>query len=79
MGVIKQFELPPCLVDMNIYHRIMQWFGLEGMFKISQIPPPLDQVAKVASNFQTRGSHNFSGQPLPVPHHSHSQEFLPNM
>ncbi|KAK4813670.1 hypothetical protein QYF61_017637, partial [Mycteria americana] len=43
---------------------------------------PLDQVAQSPiqpglKHFQGWGIHNFSGQPVPVPHHPHSEEFLP--
>jgi len=45
---------------------------------------PLDQVAQSSiqpglEHFQGGGIHNFSGQPVPVPHHPHSKEFLPNI
>jgi len=43
----------------------------------------LDQVAQSPiqagfEHFQEEGIHNFSGQLVPVPHHSHSKEFLPS-
>ena len=43
---------------------------------------PLDQVAQSPiqpdfDHFQGWGIHSFSGQPVPVPHHPHSKEFLP--
>ena len=43
---------------------------------------PLDQVAQSPiqpglEHFQGGGSHSFSGQPVPVPHHPHGEEFLP--
>jgi len=41
-----------------------------------------DQVAQSPiqpglEHCQGGGSHSFSGQPVPVPHHPHSEEFLP--
>ena len=43
---------------------------------------PLDQIAQSSiqpglRHCQGRGSHSFSGQPVPVPHHPHREEFLP--
>ena len=45
---------------------------------------PLDQVAQSPiqpglEHSQGRGSHSFSGQHVPVPHHTHGKEFLPNI
>jgi len=42
---------------------------------------PLDQVAQSPiqpglEHCQGEGSHNFSGQPVPVPHHPHSKQFI---
>jgi len=42
---------------------------------------PLDQVAQSPiqrglQQFQGGGIHDFSGQPVPVPHHPHSKEVL---
>jgi len=42
---------------------------------------PLDQVAQSPiqpglEHLQGGGIHSFSGQPVPVPHHRHSEEFL---
>jgi len=43
---------------------------------------PLDQAAPSPIQpglecFQGGGSHNFFGQPVPVPHHPQGEEFLP--
>jgi len=75
-----------------IFHRIIEWFGLEGTLKIIRFQLPchkeghllLDQVAQSPiqpglEHCQGGGSHSFSGQPLPVPHHPHGEEFLPNL
>jgi len=45
---------------------------------------PLDQVAQSSiqyglEHFQGGGIHSFSGKPVPVPHHPHGKEFLPNI
>jgi len=71
-------------------HRIIEWFGLEGILKVIWFQPPCheqghlppDQVAQSPiqpglEHCQGGGSHSFSGQPVPVPHHPHSKEFLP--
>ncbi|NWW54203.1 SHAN3 protein, partial [Pedionomus torquatus] len=65
---------------------------LEGTFKIIQFHPPCPgqghlpppQVAPSSIQpglepLQGWGSHSFSGQPLPVPHHPHSKEVLPKI
>ena len=70
-------------------HAILAWFGLEGTLKIIWFQPPCheqgnlppDQVAQSSiqpglEHCQGGGSHSFSGQPVPVPHHPHSKEFL---
>jgi len=72
-------------------YRITEWFGLEGTFKghLGPTPSPwqghlpLDQVAQSLiqpglEHFQGGGIHNFSGLPVPVSHHPHSEEFLSN-
>ena len=74
---------------MAEYHRITEWFGLEGTLKILQFQPPcrgqghlpLDQVAQSPmqhdlEHFQGGGIHSFSGQPVPVSHHPHSKKLL---
>jgi len=71
-------------------HRIIDCFGLEGTLKIIQCQPPchgqrhlpLDWGAQSPiqpglEDCQGGGSHNSSGQPVPLPHHPHSKEFLP--
>jgi len=63
---------------------------LEGTLKIIWFQPPcheqghlpLDQVAWSSIQpgleyFQGGSSHSFSGQPVPVFHHPHGEEFLP--
>jgi len=70
----------------------IEWFGLEGTLKIIWFQPPchghrhlpLDQVAQSPiqpglEHSQGGSSHRFSGQPVTVPHHPHSKEFLPNI
>ena len=70
-------------------HRITGWLGLEGTLKLIQFQPPchgqghlpLDQVAQSpvqpgVEHCQGGCSHSFSGQPVPVPHHPHSEDFL---
>ena len=77
---------------LTMNHGITEWFWLEGTFKIIQLQPPyyrqghlpLDQVAESPIQpsldcFQGGGIHGLSGQPVPVPHHAHSKEFLPNI
>ena len=72
--------------------RIIEWFGLQGTLKIIWFQPPwhgqghlpLDQVAQSPNQlglecFQGGGSHSFSGQPGPGPHHPQSKEFLPSI
>jgi len=66
----------------------MVWVGQD--FKYHPVPTPchrqghfpLDQVAQShiqpgLEHFQGGGTHSFSGQPVPSPHHPHSKEFLP--
>jgi len=76
-------------------HRIVEGFGLEGTFKITYLVPayisccrqghlPLNQVVQSPIQpgfecFQERGIHSLPGEPVPVPHHPHSKEFLPNI
>jgi len=72
-------------------HRIIEWFGLEGTLKIIWLQPPcheqgylpLDQAAQSSiqpglEHCQGGGSHSFFGQPVPVFHCPHGEEFLPN-
>jgi len=73
--------------DKTNNHRIVEWFGLEGTLEIIYFQPPghgqghlpPDQVAQSPiqpglEHFQGGGIHSFSGQPVPVPHHPHSEE-----
>jgi len=66
----------------------MVWVGRD--LKDHLVPPPrhgqghlpLEQAAQSPiqpglEHCQEGGSHSFSGQPMPVPHHPHSEEFLP--
>ena len=75
-----------------IYHRIIEWQGLEETLKIIRFQPPcheqghlaLDQVAQSSiqpglEHCQGGGIHSFSVQPVPVPHHPQGEEFLPNI
>jgi len=77
-----------CVFPLSQNHRIVEWFGLEGTLKIIWFQPlchgqghlQLDQAAQSPlqpglEHFQGGGSHSFSGQPVPVPHHPHSEEF----
>jgi len=70
----------------------MEWLGLEGTLKIIWFQPPChgqghlppDQVAQSPiqpglEHCQGGDSHSFSGQPVPVPHHPCSEEFIPNI
>ena len=74
------------------YHRITEWFGLEGIFRGHPVQPPgneqahlpLDYVAQSPIQpdlecFQGWGIYHLSGQPIPVPHHPHRKKFLPNI
>ena len=71
--------------------RKIEWFGLEGTLKITWFPPPChgqghlppDQAAQSPvppglELCQGGGSHSFSGQPVPVPHHLYrkKEDFL---
>jgi len=71
-------------------HRITERFRSEETFKDDLVQPPchgqghlsLDQIAQSPiqtglEHFQGGDIHRFSGQPVPVPHHPHSKEFLP--
>ena len=69
---------------------IIECFGLEGTFKnhLAQPPSmghlPLEQVTRSLvqpgfEHFQGGGSHSFSGQPVPVPHHAYHKKNLPSV
>jgi len=73
-------------------HRITEWFGLAGTLKITQFQPPCHEQGPLppAQGAQSSilpglepcqggGSHSFSGQPGPGPHHPHGEGFLPNI
>ena len=73
------------------FHKLTEWFGLEGTLKITWFQPPCHRqghllVGQAAQSpiqpglerCQGRGSHRFSGQPVPVPHHPQSEEFHPH-
>jgi len=64
-------------------------FELEGILNMIFFQPPchgqghlpLDQVAQSPvqaglEHLQEGGIYNFSGQPVPMPHHPHGEEFL---
>jgi len=86
-GVILQDNLkqshPPS--ELGNYHRIIEWFGLEGTFKGVLVQPPCnkqghlppDQVAQTLECFLARGIYHLSGQPGPVFHHHHGKKYLP--
>ena len=72
------------------YHRIIEWFVLEGTLKIIWFQPPCHEQGHLPPGCselhptwpepcQGGGSHSFSGQPGPVFHHPHGEEFLPNV
>ena len=71
--------LEPCIMVLGTAnyvsqsHSIIEWFGLEGTVKTGVFPP----VQPGHEHFQMWAIHSFSGQPVPVPHHHHSKEFLP--
>jgi len=78
-------------IRQNRDQRIIEWFGLEGTIQDTRFQalchwqgyPPLDQVAQRPiqpglEHCQGGGIHSYSVQPVPVPHHSHSREFIPN-
>ena len=80
----------PFTVQLLSYDRIIECFGWEGTFRGHLAQPPcnekghlqLDQVAQSPVQpglecFQGWGLHYFSGQPVPVPHYPHGEEFLP--
>ena len=61
-------------------HR-MVWVGRELIDHLVPTPLPLDRVTQSPiqlglEHCQGGGFHNFSGQPVPVPHHTHGEEFL---
>jgi len=79
-------------ININLFQRITEWFGLEGTLKIIWFQPPchkqghlpLDEVAQSSippglEHCQGGGSHSCSGQPIPVFHHPQTKEFLPNI
>jgi len=62
---------------------------LEGTFQAHLVPPPLPWAGTPSTrpgcskplqhgleHFQGAGSHSFSGQPVPVPHHPHRKYFF---
>ena len=68
----------------------MVWVGKDLKDHLVPIPCPgqghlpLDQVVpnpvqRGLEHFQGWGTHNFSGQPVPVSHHPYSKKFLPNI
>jgi len=73
-------------------YRIIDWQGLEGTLKIiwfqtpcheqGHLPPAQSAQSPIQPGLghcQGGGSHSFSGQPVPVFHHPHGEEFLPNI
>lgn len=76
------------LSDLHMYSHRTVWVGSDLKDHLVPIPchgqrhPPLDQVAQspiqpTLERSQGWGVHNFSGQHAPVPHHPHSEEYLP--
>jgi len=56
----------------------------QALLKAKQGPLPPAQAAQSAiqpalEHCQAWGSHSFSGQPVPGPHHLHHEEFPPNI
>jgi len=83
---LKTSGLP---LKLHLFHRIVEWFVLEGTLQTIQFQPPChqqghlppDQVAQSPiqpglENCQGGGSHSCSEQPVPVARHPHSKEFL---
>ena len=77
-----------CLIRAFGHNHRMVWVGRD--LKIISLQPPChgqghlspDLVAQSPiqpglEHCQGGGSHSFSGQPVPVPHHPHSKVFLP--
>jgi len=70
---------------MESQNKIIEWFGLEGTLNLpyhgqGHLPP--DHIAQSPVQLglepcQGGGSHSFSGQPGPGPHHPQGREFLP--
>ncbi|TRZ25652.1 hypothetical protein HGM15179_001463, partial [Zosterops borbonicus] len=88
----QQYPNRPECPGLSSYktHKIIERFGLEETLKVMYFKPPyhgqgnlsLDQVTQ--SPIQPdlghlQGVHNFSGQPVLVPHHFHHNEFLLNI
>ena len=82
------------LVSLSVQtrSRIIEWQGLEGTLKPIWFQPPCheqghlppDQVAQSSiqpglEHCKGGGSHSFSGQPVPVFHNPHGEEFLPSI
>jgi len=79
-------------LQFQLFMASVEWFGLEGTLKIIWFQPPcheqghlpLDRAAQSSiqpglGHCQGGGSHSFSGQPVPVFHHPHGEEFLPDI
>jgi len=71
-------------------HRIIEWFGFGTNLTDHLVPPPWhgqghlppDPVAQCPvqpglEHCQGGGTHSFSGQPVPAPHHPQSEELPP--
>ena len=89
---IEAGEKNRSMVTVLRNHRIIEWFGLEGTLKINAFQPPCHEqghrppaqgaqssIQPGLEPCQGGGSHSFSGQPGPVSHHPHGEEFLPNI
>ena len=81
--------IPGFIIILGILHGMIERFGLNGTLQIISFPPPchgqrqlpLDQVAQCPiqpglGHCQGGVIHTSSGQPVPVPHHPQSEEFL---
>jgi len=65
--------------------RRVGWGGrdlTDPMPRAGTLPPEQDAQSPIQPGLgccQGGGMHSFSGQPVPVPHHPHGEELLPNI
>jgi len=89
---IEAGEKNRSMVTVLRNHRIIEWFGLEGTLKIIWFQRPCHKQGPLSpaqgaqspvqpglEPCQGGGSHSFSGQPGPGPHHPHGEELLPDI
>ena len=76
---------PQSLLFSRQNHRIV-WVGKDLKDHLVPVflpwagtPSTRPGCSKTHPTCQGWGSHSFSGQPVPMPHHPHSKEFLPNI